>query len=43
MLELGTPIHAFDLTMVAQNKIIVDVAKDGEKFVTLDGTERRCV
>lgn len=40
MLEYGTPLHAFDINTVAGRKIIVDVAKDGEKFVTLDGTER---
>lgn len=40
MLELGTPIHAFDLNMVKGQKIIVDTAKEGERFTTLDGTER---
>ncbi len=40
MLEYGQPMHAFDINTVAGRKIIVDVAKDGEKFVTLDGTER---
>ena len=40
MLEYGTPLHAFDIKMVEGGKIIVDTAKDGQKFVTLDGTER---
>lgn len=40
MLEYGTPLHAFNINNVEGRKIIVDVAKDGEKFVTLDGTER---
>ncbi len=40
MLEYGTPLHAFDINMVEGGKIIVDTAKDGEKFVTLDGNER---
>ena len=40
MLEYGQPMHAFDINTVAGHKIIVDTAKEGEKFVTLDGTER---
>ncbi|MBR5970820.1 MAG: phenylalanine--tRNA ligase subunit beta [Lachnospiraceae bacterium] len=40
MLEYGQPMHAFDLSTVAGNKIIVKRAADGEKFVTLDGQER---
>ena len=40
MLEYGQPIHAFDIESLAGHKIIVDTAKEGEKFVTLDGTER---
>ncbi len=38
MLELGQPMHAFDSRVV--KNIEVDVAKDGDKFVTLDGVER---
>ncbi len=40
MLEYGQPIHAFDINSIAGHRIIVDTAKEGEKFVTLDGTER---
>lgn len=41
MLEYGQPIHAFDIRDIADNKIIVDTALDGESFTTLDGTERK--
>ncbi len=40
MLELGQPMHAFDLEKVAGREIIVRNAKDGERIVTLDGKER---
>lgn len=39
MRELGTPLHAFDAAVV-NGHVIVRTAKDGEKIVTLDGTER---
>ncbi|EPB65372.1 b3/4 domain protein, partial [Ancylostoma ceylanicum] len=38
MRELGTPLHAFDCNEL-NGKIVVKTAKDGEKFVTLDGVE----
>ena len=38
-LELGQPMHAFDLEYLKNNHIIVRTAKDGEKTVTLDGNE----
>ena len=40
MLEYGQPMHAFDIRDIEGGKIIVDVAKAGEKFTTLDGAER---
>ena len=40
MEEYGQPMHAFDLSKIAGNKIVVKNAVDGEKFVTLDGQER---
>lgn len=39
MMELGTPLHAFDLAKVGSS-IVVKMAKEGEKFTTLDQTER---
>lgn len=40
MEEYGQPMHAYDLSTIAENKIVVRRAEDGEKFVTLDGQER---
>lgn len=40
MVEYGQPMHAYDLDTIADHKIIVDRAKDGDTFVTLDGQER---
>ena len=40
MLELGQPMHAFDLRYLDGNQVIVRRAKDGEKITTLDGIER---
>ena len=40
MEEFGQPMHAYDMDTVAGQEIVVRRAKDGEKFVTLDGQER---
>ncbi|MBF8984177.1 phenylalanine--tRNA ligase subunit beta [Lutibacter sp. B2] len=41
MIELGQPLHAFDLDYIEGNQIIVKKAKEGEMFKTLDETERK--
>ncbi len=38
--ELGQPLHAFDADQMAGHGIRVKRAEAGEKFTTLDGTER---
>ncbi len=40
MLEMGRPMHAYDLEKLAGRKIIVRRAEDGEQLVTLDGKHR---
>ncbi len=40
MLELGHPLHAFDLDLLAEKRIVVRRARAGEKMRTLDGIER---
>lgn len=40
MLELGQPLHAFDLDRLAEKRIVVRRATAGEKFTTLDEVER---
>src|SRR5579862_8135609 len=40
MLELGHPMHAFDLDRLAERRIVVRRARAGEKMRTLDGLER---
>jgi phenylalanyl-tRNA synthetase beta chain len=39
MLELGHPMHAFDLDTLQGGRIIVRKSRSGEKIVTLDGKE----
>jgi phenylalanyl-tRNA synthetase beta chain len=41
LLELGQPVHFFDLAKVAGPEIRVRAAREGETLVTLDGVERR--
>jgi len=40
MMETGQPLHAFDYDKIKGKKIIVKVAKEGDKFTTLDSKER---
>ncbi|MDE2753591.1 MAG: phenylalanine--tRNA ligase subunit beta [Gemmatimonadota bacterium] len=40
MLELGQPLHAFDLDRLADATIVVGRARPGETLVTLDGEAR---
>lgn len=41
MLEMGQPMHAFDLSCVDGGNIIVRTAQDGEVITTLDGQKRQ--
>ena len=40
MLELGQPLHAFDMDRLTGPGIVVRYASDGERLVTLDDVER---
>ncbi|MCK4468741.1 MAG: phenylalanine--tRNA ligase subunit beta, partial [Desulfobacterales bacterium] len=40
MMETGQPLHAFDFDRLAENRIVVRAAEEGEKFTTLDQKER---
>jgi phenylalanyl-tRNA synthetase beta chain len=40
LLELGTPLHAFDLSRLAGRRIVVRRSRVGETMATLDGTTR---
>jgi len=40
MLELGHPMHAYDMDLLAEKRIVVRRARAGEKMRTLDGIER---
>jgi len=39
--ELGQPLHAFDLTKLEENRIVVRRAHRGETIKTLDGVDRK--
>jgi len=41
MLELGQPMHSFDLDKLAGRRIVVRKARTGEKITTLDEVERK--
>lgn len=40
LMEIGQPLHAFDLNKVKGNRIEVKTLPEGTKFTTLDGVER---
>jgi phenylalanyl-tRNA synthetase beta chain len=40
LMAIGHPMHAFDLDQLAGKRIVVRAAREGEKFTTLDGSER---
>ncbi len=41
MMELGQPLHAFDLAKIGGGKIVVRLAKKGDTLLTLDDVERK--
>ncbi|RMH71075.1 MAG: phenylalanine--tRNA ligase subunit beta [Gemmatimonadetes bacterium] len=41
LLEMGQPLHAFDLDQLDEHRIIVRQATSNETFITLDGVERK--
>lgn len=40
LLDLGQPLHTFDLAKIEGGEVNVRLAREGEKLVTLDGVER---
>ena len=40
LMEMGQPLHAFDFERLAEHRIVVRTAEEGQIFTTLDGTER---
>ena len=40
LMEMGHPMHAFDLELLKGRKVIVRGAERGEKIITIDGVER---
>ncbi|MBD3320514.1 MAG: phenylalanine--tRNA ligase subunit beta [Chitinivibrionales bacterium] len=43
LLHFGHPMHAFDYNRISGKKIIIDNARENQKFTTLDETERTLV
>lgn len=41
MLELGQPMHAFDLDKLTENRLVVRTARPGETITTLDEIDRK--
>lgn len=41
MLEMGQPLHAFDIECISNKKIIIRRGEDNEKITTLDNIERK--
>lgn len=41
MMEFGQPLHAFDFDQLREHRIVVRLAREGERFTTLDGVERK--
>jgi phenylalanyl-tRNA synthetase beta chain len=40
LMEMGQPLHAFDFDRLAEHRIVVRTAQEGQTFTTLDGAER---
>ncbi|HLL69790.1 MAG TPA: phenylalanine--tRNA ligase subunit beta [Pyrinomonadaceae bacterium] len=40
MLEMGQPLHAFDLEKLNERRLVIRRAREGERLTTLDGVER---
>lgn len=43
LMEYGHPLHAFDFDLLAEGRIVVQRASEGELFRTLDGQERSLI
>ncbi len=40
LMEMGQPLHAFDFDRLAEHRIVVRTAQEGQTFTTLDAAER---
>ena len=38
LMEMGQPLHAFDMNLLAERRIVVRRGTEGEKFTAIDGT-----